>query len=305
MNKGIDVKSFREDIGNYFTKEKTRRDMIDNNVEKIYEHLREPLSIESRIFISTAMESIASFYSTVGTLYCFDEPYNGWKTIKRGMLYSYWSRKILNRQWQCFRGKIKQGFTNILYVTNHAALCLAIMPEEGLWFLDLMNQSIENGFLNWTNEDYYSIFIIRLYRKLKFQSDTPSKPKKGLEIEQPYSNFFDSWEKEDKLKATIIKLCDYHLQWNDSDADIGDHRAEFSENFATINPVEIHALKYVRSVLGLFMPEVEHELLQPPFYPIPDFVRNISTEKIIAGDDLLHHIILANQDWCDNHVICE
>jgi hypothetical protein len=33
MKKGIDVKSFQDDIGNYFTKETTRREMIDNNVE--------------------------------------------------------------------------------------------------------------------------------------------------------------------------------------------------------------------------------------------------------------------------------
>jgi hypothetical protein len=56
--------------------------------------------------------------------------------------------------------------TNANQLTNPAALCLPIMTNEGFWFLDLMNQCLQNKYLEWSGEDYYSIFLVRLYRKL-------------------------------------------------------------------------------------------------------------------------------------------
>jgi hypothetical protein len=79
--------------------------------------------------------------------------------------------------------------------------------------------------------------------------------------------------------------------------DWDNHNAEFSDLFAGLNPIEVHILEYVRNQLGLPTPKVEHELLQPPFYPIPDSVKNISTEQIIAEDQLLHDVVEFINDW--------
>jgi hypothetical protein len=64
-----------------------------------------------------------------------------------------------------------------------------------------------------------------------------------------------------------------------------------------LNPIEVHALEYVRNQLELPTSKVEHELLQPPFYPIPNSVKNISTEQIIAEDQLLHDVVEFINDW--------
>jgi hypothetical protein len=172
------------------------------------------------------------------------------------------------------------------------------MTNEGFWFLDLMNQSLQNKYLEWSGEDYYSIFLVRLYRKLIGEPDIDPKPPKHWNWEQPYSNFFEAWDDNKKLHDTIYSLCDYHLCWNDRDS--AKHRAEFSDYFAILNPVEIHAIEFVRKQLGLSTPIVEHELLQPPFYPIPDFVHNITKEDILREDDLLRTIIESYQGWCDS-----
>jgi hypothetical protein len=78
---------------------------------------------------------------------------------------------------------------------------------------------------------------------------------------------------------------------------MNDHYAEFRSHFTMINPVEIHVLEYVRSSLGMTTPKLEHELLQFPFYPIPEFIYSVTVDTILAEDELLQKIVHDSNSW--------
>jgi hypothetical protein len=71
------------------------------------------------------------------------------------------------------------------------------------------------------------------------------------------------------------------------------HRAGFSDYFAILNPVEIHAIEFVRKQLGLSTPIVEHELLQPPFYPIPDFEIIVVLGNFRSSEGVEFHLLFS------------
>ncbi len=298
--KEYDARAFQKDVGHHFTKAEVKKSMVDDYAGEIGILLKKPLGIEDRILIACRMTSIGAYYSTLGALNCFDSPDIGWKQIKQGMLYNFWEWRILERQWKRFHGKTRQGFRNAIHIANQAALALVIFPELGHWHMGLLEQSLKNKYLNWSGEDFYPAFLVRLYRRLKREPDITDIPPNPWNREQPYVNFFDSWNDDNKYHDTIIKLCDYHLRWNFMDTK--NHRAEFSERFAAINPVEIHAIEYVRKALKLSTPHVEHRLLLPPFYPLPAVAYQISVEDILIEDPLLKAIIDSNQPWCDSPV---
>ena len=290
--------SFIRRVSSCFSPDSARDKRLCESEKEIAEALEHELNLDDRVIMTRPMHIISGYHTAVGTLICSDDAFSGWKQIKRGMLYYYWRCKILNRQWLRFGKRIRRGFANSLHIANYAALCLRIMNKEGNWFLDLMDRSLSDGFLNWGNDDGYPLFLVRLHRKLNSNEEQVYTPEKIKENTMPYNNVFEHWNNSDKLLDTITTMCDYHLRWNDSDTP--NHYAEFSDYFAAFNPVEIHALEYVRKNLGLVTPNLKHELLQVPFYPIPDFVDSITTEDILKEDKLLSEIIRKNKDWCEH-----
>jgi hypothetical protein len=181
-------------------------------------------------------------------------------------------------------------------LANIAALGLVISPKEGDWLLNQMKLGLADGRLGWDYDDFYGAYLVRLYQMFKGEPDIPvTPPDLRKNWHHPYEKIFDNWNDEEHLAGTIYDMCEYHMHANNRDWD--NHIAEFSDLSTGLNPIEIHALEYVRNQLGLPTPHVEHELLQPPFYPIPDSVKNISTEQIIAEDQLLHDVVEFINDW--------
>ncbi len=258
------------------------------------------LSYEQRIQVSVDSGWVGSYCYTNGAVLCFTDSSEGWRQMKRGLLYCYWHDRIAYRArdfWDVPEGEKKRPFELVSSLTNEAALALPIARAEGIWLLDLLERGLTDGSLWWDGNDFYGAYLLRLYRKLKQEEDIKDVPPKAEAWEHPFGDLIDQWDDEEKLGNAILAMCDYHLRWNRDDTE--EHDAEFGVPFAIVNPVEIHALEAVRSELGLSTPRVEHELLQPPFYPIPDFAKNITTEEILEEDDLLRRIIEMNQPWCD------
>ena len=287
-SKWIDDENIRE--GRLLEPERVLETLLENN----------RLSYEERIKVACEIAFIAAYYRATGPALCFKDPAAGWRQIKRAMLYSYWYDRISCRArdfWEVPRGEVKRPFNNVAHMSPCASLALVVARPEAIWYLDLLERSLSDGSLSWIGEDFFAAFLVRLYRKLKREEDIKDIPPNPDDWDNPFGDFFNYWDDEDKLADTIRKMCDYHLFWNYDKSD--EHEAEFSNPLSVVNPVEIHALEAVRSELGLSTPTVEHELLQPPFYPIPDFAKNITTEEILAEDDLLRRIVELNQPWCD------
>lgn len=292
---------FRKEYTKWINDPKMRRARLEEPIQDAKRVvLADTLSHEDRVDIGAEMAWIGPFYCAQGAVLCFTDPSQGWKLMKRGLLYSYWRERIVCRRrdfWEPNEGRDRNWFALVSRLTHTAALGLAIARPEAMWLLDVMERGLTDGCVSWSSSDFFGAYLLRLYRKLKRQPDIENIPPDAEDWNHPFYDLIDSWDDEEKLADAIRAMCDYHLHWNYEETE--EHDSEFSAPFAMVNPIEIHALEAVRSELGLSTPKVEHELLQPPFYPLPDFAKNISTEEILAEDDLLRRIVELNQAWCD------
>jgi len=259
------------------------------------------LSLDDRIDLAVNMPWIGTYISAKGAVTCFEDLREGWTLLKRGFLYYYWDCRIEARAadfWDLSKIAPDEAFFGLAkHYARDGALGLALGTPEATWLLEHVDSSLENKCLGWLSDDFYAPYMLRLYRKLVGKADVTGVPSDPEGWEHPFVELVDNWDDGDSLAESIFRMCEYHMRWNRGDSP--EHEAEFSAPYAILNPIEIHALEAIRRELGLATPQVEHELLQPPFYPVPDFVKNISTEEILAEDDLLRRIIEVNQPWCD------
>jgi len=298
----------------HFNQSKFRKEysewINDNEVrtwrlEKPMREAQELLSVgtlthSQRVAIGGKMARIGPFYCAQGAVLCFSDPAQGWRLMKRGLLYSYWDERIACRRrdfWEPDPEREDDHWTLASSLTDEAVLGLAIARPEAIWLLDVMERGLTDGSISWWESDFFAAYLVRLCRKLKGQEDIKNIPPDAEDWDHPFGDLIDNWNDEEKLAEAIKAMCDYHLYWNYEETQ--EHDSEFAAPFMMVNPVEIHALEVVRSELGLSTPHVEHELLQPPFYPLPEFANNITTEELLAEDDLLRRIVELNQPWCD------
>lgn len=271
------------------------------NALRVIENWSETPSLDQRIDLISEIEFIAGFYSALGTLKCLDDPQAGWRLLKRGWLYYYWDHRIVSRGrdfWIVPEGEEKRAFTGAYYLAPLASFGFLIARHEVEWVLRTMKNGITDGSVLWLGSDYFAWYIMQLYNKLLSGNETSEVlPPNAEPWEQPFTELIASWDDEARLQQAIAEACDYHVTWNDDDSE--DHEAEFSTYYAIVNPIEIQALRVVRQELGLGMPHVDHEILQSPFYPAPDFVSKITTEEILAEDELLRGIVELNEAWCE------
>jgi hypothetical protein len=258
---------------------------------------------EHYVKIANRMAVRGAHVATEGTYLCLDGDIGkGWYLIRKSLIYRFLISYICFPIWDKQKD-IKRRPSELAYyvdivssMVNIAGLGLIISPNEGDWMLDQMKLGLIDERCGWRYDDFYGAYLVRLYQMLKGESDIPVYPPNSRKNWcHPYEKIFDNWKDEKGLATAIYDMCEYHMYANNKDWD--NHNAEFGDLFAGLNPIEVHVLEYVRGQLGLSTPKVEHELLQPPFYPIPDSVKNISTEQIIAEDQLLHDVVEFINDW--------
>jgi hypothetical protein len=297
----FDQAKFLKESTKWVSDAETRQWRLEEPTEEAREIIsRGSLSWEQRVDVASNMARIGPFYCDQGAAFCFSDPLQGWRLMKRGLLYSYWRERIVYRGrdfWNVPEGTEKDSFALASSLADPAVLALAMSRPEAVWILDVMERGLTDGSVAWWDCDFFAAYLVRLYRKLKRQDDIENIPPDATDWVHPFDDLIDYWDDKEKLAQAIRAMCDYHLHWNYEETE--EHDSEFSAPFAMVNPIEIHALEAVRAELGLSTPRVEHELLQPPFYPLPEFAKNISTEEILQEDDLLRRIVEINQPWCD------
>lgn len=293
--------SFLEHNADWVENGEVRRMRLDSPLEEIREIISSgPLTYDNRIDIAVNMELIGPWCCCQGAILCFRDSLQGWQLIKRGLLYSYWDWRIRARArdfWEPNPAREEDWFALASALADVASLGLSIARPEATWLLDAMERGLTDSSVGWWDRDFFAAYLVRLYRKLKRQDDIRDIPPDAVIWDHPFDDLIEHWDNEEKLAEAIRAMCDYHLHWNYEETD--EHDSEFSAPFAMVNPIEIHALEAVRFDLGLSTPRVEHELLQPPFYPLPEFAKRITTEEILAEDELLRRIVELNQAWCD------
>jgi hypothetical protein len=261
------------------------------------------VSPDHYIKIALSMLIRGCHLSVEGTYLCLDGDVNkGWYLIQKSLIYRFLNPYVCFPIWDKQKDTKRRPSELVYYIdivslmTNIAGLGLVISPKEGDWLLNQMKFGLTDARCGWRYDDFYGAYLVRLYQMLKDEPDIPvypPNPRKNWY--HPYEKIFDNWNDDKGIATAIYDMCEYHMYANNRDWD--NHNAEFGDLFAGLNPIEVHALEYVRNQLGLSTPKVEHELLQPPFYPIPDSVKNISTEQIIAEDQLLHDVVEFINDW--------
>ncbi len=297
----FDRERFLKEYTEWANDEETRKWRLKTPAEEAVKLVSDDaMPLDRRVELATKLGWIGPFLCSEGAVLCFTEPLAGWRLIKRGWLYQYWDHRISARArdfWEPNEDREDDSFALASELAETAAIGMAIARPEALWVLNVMELGLASGRVSWWDTDFFAAYLVRVYRKLRSEDDIKGIPLDAADWDHPFDDLIDFWHDEEKLASAIRTMCDYHLHWNGEDSE--EHDAEFSAPYAMVNPIEIHALEAVRSELGLSMPKVEHELLQPPFYPLPEFAKNITTEEILEDDDLLRRIVEVNQPWCD------
>jgi hypothetical protein len=258
---------------------------------------------EHYVKIANRMSVRGGYMAVEGMYLCLDGDIDkGWYLIRKSLIYRFLISYVCFPIWDKQKN-VKQRPSELTYyidivslLVNIAGLSLVISPKEGDWLLNQMKLGLTDARCGWRYDDFYGAYLVRLYQMLKGEPDIPIYPPNHRKNwDHPYGKIFCHWNNEKNLASAIYDMCEYHMYANNRDWD--NHHAEFGELSAGLNPIEVHILEYVRNQLNLPTPKVEHELLQPPFYPIPDSVKNISTEQIIAEDQLLHDVVEFINDW--------
>jgi hypothetical protein len=293
--RGMDRKKFVRFYTDWFSPMRYNL-MVKDNINTLLS-LFKNITSELRIKQSVPLMQMGAYYSALGCYTCINDPLLGWKTIKKSILYRYWEHRIGYRYWQNPERQKKGGYGVNTDIPCLVALSKVIMPFEGEWFAKHFASSVKDGSLYWGNNgNEFPHFVLWLLNKqiVFFNKFSDSK------LCHPYDKIAQSWNNSNDLADAIYNICDHHLTSNYPGFD--NERVDFDDHLAIINPVEIHLLEHIRKRLGLNTPQVYHELLQEPFYPIPDFVYEISTEEIISEDKFLQQVIDLNKDWCDENV---
>jgi hypothetical protein len=248
------------------------------------------------------MHYLAEYYACQGNLLCFKNAYQGWKQIKRGFFYSYWYYRIKFQLYDEFLINNLQDDDDeddepickedIRHFREFIGTGMVLAPNETKFFLDEIENSVQSHILNWESDDCYVEYILHLYQKLNNRPLLSALPPAKKKWVHPYDKIFQHWNNETKLHDAILEMLDYHLKWNlGYTQDAAHHYSEFHSHFSMINPVEVHALEFVRNSLNLKTPVVNHQFLTPPFYPIPAGIKEISMEEILNEDPLLKEIV--------------
>ncbi|MDR2168602.1 MAG: hypothetical protein LBP59_00490 [Planctomycetaceae bacterium] len=270
-----------------------------NNITEILSYKNISRSNRTAMFIS--LEFLAEYYACQGTVKCFEFPQEGWYLLKKGILYCYWSHKGIMRLTDFWDDDLrnKVGFLrDVSELKTILAVGFILAPVETFELFELISKHIDTQYISWKDDDFYSEYLFRLYWTLQKKSEWKSpivRPRRFWK--HPYNDIFVHWDNEKKLAQDIIKMLDYHIKWNKGFSK--DHFSEFHSHFTMINPFELHVLEHVREQLGLTTPKVNHVLTQSPFYPLPDFVKNISSDEIYSEDELLRKFVERNRNWCN------
>jgi hypothetical protein len=292
-SKGMNRKNFIKFYSSWFSSQRYET-MVTENIETLLP-LFETLTPENRIKQAIPLMETGVYFSALGSYTCIENPLLGWETIKKAILYRYWEHRICYRYWQKPERKKKGAYDVSANVPSLIALSNVIMPMEGTWLAKLFCSSMYDGCLYWDGRtDEFPHFV---YWLLNIKYNFSNHATNIQHLRYPYDEIANNWNDPDNLAKAIRCLCDHHLTSNDPRFD--DECVDFDDHLSIINPVEIHLLEHVRHSLNLDILPISHEILQPPFYPIPDFVQQISNEKIISEDKILQQVIALNKDWCD------
>ncbi|MDR2168642.1 MAG: hypothetical protein LBP59_00690 [Planctomycetaceae bacterium] len=259
------------------------------------------LSQEERIFFSESFRYLAEYYGSQGVVKCLDSLREGWYILKKGILYSYWANKISIRIRDFWDedSRNRVGFLGeISDLKTILGVGFILASVETFELFDLVIKHIDTQYISWNNDDFYPEYLVRLYSMLQKKPEWKNpitRPRRWWK--HPYRNIFDHWNDGTNLARDITAMLNYHVQWNCGFS--RDHRSEFHSHFTMINPFELHVLEHVREQLGLTTPKVDHVLTNSPFYPLPNFVKNISSNEIYEEDDLLRKFVERNRDWCN------
>ncbi|MDR3196645.1 MAG: hypothetical protein LBU34_02145 [Planctomycetaceae bacterium] len=290
----------------------------EKSINEIKMNFSDPLTRSQHANIGSNMYYLGEYYACQGNLLCFRDAYQGWRQIKRGFFYSYWYYRI---KFQLYDELVINNLQDVeeeddepVYKADINGLRkfigtgIVLAPNETKFFLDEIENSVQTHTLNWEFDDCYVEYILHLYQKLNNRplvSALPLKKRNWIpsllsvlpfakkKWRHPYDDIFRHWNNETKLRDAVLEMLDYHLKWNLGYTQDEDHHySEFHSHFSMINPVEVHALEFVRNALNLKTPAVNHPFLKPPFYPIPAGIQEISMEEILNEDPLLKEIVL-------------
>ncbi len=205
---------------------------------------------------------------------------SGWREIATSLEYLSWNERTLVSMLE--KGKAKSiQVVHSIFVLLHA-ICTG-EEEIAIWFGSrLMSafQKRDERITGWKEVSLYSfaLHLFAKWRKLPFAYSQADAIKLGV-----YQELLDGWDNGTTFANCLVAACDYHVEqaFDDSEQDTQD----FFYTLYNLFPVEILAIKRIRKLQGLSMPEIDHPLMKTSLANPPEQIPS-------SQDDILKEVIL-------------
>lgn len=146
----------------------------------------------------------------------------------------------------------------------------------------------EPAFPYWEDKPLCGL-VLRLWLLMSGKVEHPKLLPDGLPQCGVYEGLFKNWDDEEKLSASILEACDYHLSRTEENPATDYDIPEFEMRPYNVLPVEILALRVLRRNLGISTPWPDHPLLSSVF------VKNLPEELPPSDHELIQRVYQAAQ----------
>jgi hypothetical protein len=205
------------------------------------------------------LDSLSVWHGRVGAVQVLEGDSGGWEKLKMSAIYKYWSIRFFVHAFLVDTRTVKATNADAL----GACLCFHHLIstgsfEEAAWLGAAIKRSRSNNSMNWVKilPRPFEAFTPRLFNAWQ---RLPVENRLEPYSAGVYQAVIDAWGDPMQLANPIKSACDYHMSQTDDPHDKG--FPEFIEFLYAVFPVEIIAIRRVRSLLGLTTPSIDHPLL--------------------------------------------
>ncbi|MFJ4259075.1 hypothetical protein ACIP01_19235 [Pseudomonas monteilii] len=230
------------------------------------EYLNEDLADGSQAGLESVSDSlgiVATYHGIQGEVAICSGDTGGWEGVSRALLYRYWALRIKARSFstKAFLG----GLNRAPNLTNQfssaggllAAFISADRQDLAGTVADILAGMIDvEGAVDaeYLKRRRFEPFMLWLYAMYSVQTTARVGSAFGV-----YQGVVDRWTDEQRFGGALREVCRYHL------TNIEDQGADWDPEFKhppfDLLPLEVVAILKVRQKLGLFSPDIEHELI--------------------------------------------
>lgn len=246
------------------------REWLKNGTEfynrqiKYIEMELQDVSLHSLALLSQWVAFLGEYYGTRGVIRILDLDDRGWSDVAGGIECYVWTSRLQTFSYYSCYAPERSGRLGALLARIPLTVCLlASFTAEGdetrkqeIWsLLDRIMSDPNERIAKWWRTRKIEPFFIHLYAR---QNDLQS-PFEAEDVRFPiFKPILEQWNDDDAIGTALTKACDYHVRHM---TNVTSRDAEFDRPPFDLIPIEVFAIKRLRSICDLGDAEIEHPLM--------------------------------------------